>query len=69
MRRDFLFSAGLLLIAGLSTGCSGSGSGSVEAEERVAAVSDKLTPEESALIASGEAEAGSTSHPAALETH
>jgi len=58
---------GLLFVAGLSAGCAGSGNGSTT-EERVAAVSDKLTPEESALIASGEAEAGSTSHPASLET-
>jgi hypothetical protein len=66
MRSHILFLAGLVFIAGLS-GCSDSGGGPIDAEDQMSFVSDKLTPEESALVASGEAEAGSNPQPVSLE--
>lgn len=49
----------LCLFAGLSIGCSASDNGPFAnntIEEKVAAVSDELTPEETALVALGESE-------------
>lgn len=58
LNRPILFLIGLALTAGLSTACSNSDSGSITAaaEQKVAPVADTLTPGESSLIASAEAE-------------
>lgn len=68
MKPYLLFIAALMLTAGLFAGCSDSGSIHAEAEETVPSVSEKLTQEESALIASAEAEAKSEADLASLET-
>ena len=62
MKSHRLFLAGLFLLAGLWTGCSSANGSSPQAnnlpvEDTLVAVSDELTPEELALVASGEAEA------------
>lgn len=69
MKPYFLFLAGLLLMAGLSTGCSDAGSNTTaEASETMPILSEKLTLEEESLIASAEAEAKAAVDPAGLET-
>ncbi|GEM_PF-6615029 len=68
MKSYFLFLAGLMLMLGLSTGCSDSGATHpADAEEKVPVLSEKLTAEEEALIASAEAEAKTAVNPAAFE--
>ncbi|MDC4223586.1 MAG: hypothetical protein MPW15_04980 [Candidatus Manganitrophus sp.] len=68
MKPTLLFMAALMLTAGLFTGCSDGGSTHAEAEEAVPSISEKLTQEESALIASAEADAKAEVDPASLET-
>jgi hypothetical protein len=67
MKRHLLFLTGLVLAAGLSVSCSDSGSSHTQAEETVPVLSEKLTPEEEAMMASAEAE-GKASDPASFET-
>ncbi|MBI3803874.1 MAG: hypothetical protein HY282_08950 [Nitrospirae bacterium] len=69
MKSHFLFLAGLMLMIGLSAGCSDSNTPSVaEAEEKVPVVSEKLTQDESTLIASAEAEEKSAGEVTLSET-
>lgn len=68
MKPTLLFMAALMLTAGLSAGCSDGGPTHAEAEETVPSVSEKLTQEESALIASAEADAKSEVDLASFET-
>lgn len=70
MKPYFLFLTGLMLMVGLATGCSDSGSNHMgaEAEETVPVLSEKLTPEEEALIASAQADQKAAVDPASFET-
>lgn len=68
MKPTLIFMAALMLTAGLFAGCSDGGSTHAEAEETIPSVSEKLTREESALIASAEAEAKSEVDLASFET-
>ena len=68
MRYPILFLTGLIFIAGLSAGCADSNGGPAAAEEQVFSAPEKLTPEESAMMASAEAET-EPPHPAFLEAH
>lgn len=67
MKRQLLFLTGLILAAGLSVGCSDSGSSQTQAEETVPVFSEKLTPEEEAMMASAEAEGRAAADPASFE--
>jgi hypothetical protein len=69
MRSPVLFLIGFIFIAGLSAGCADSNHDSVAAEEQVVSVSEKLTPEEAALMASAETETEANPHPVSMETH
>jgi hypothetical protein len=68
MKPTLLLMAFLMVTAGLFSGCSDSGSTDAEARERVSALSEKLTPEEEALIASVEAEGRSEADLSPVET-
>lgn len=68
MKRYFLFLTGMILAAGLSVGCSDSGSTQTEVEETVPLLSEKMTQEEEAMMASAKAEGEAEVIPASLET-
>lgn len=68
MKRQLFFLTGLILAAGLSASCSDSGSSQTQAEETVPVLSEKLTPEEEAMMASAESEGRAAADPASLET-
>ncbi|MFY9271353.1 MAG: hypothetical protein WAO55_16545 [Candidatus Manganitrophaceae bacterium] len=68
MKRYFLFLTGMILAAGLSVGCSDSGSTQTEVEETVPLLSEKMTQEEETMMASAKAEGEVEVTPASLET-
>jgi len=66
MKLHIPFLASLFLLAGLWTGCANSDNSPLA--ETIPSISDKLIPEESALVDLGETESESDTNPASQET-